>query len=192
MRMADLVSTSVFALGGMLAVGCITDPFPEPDPGGDGGTDTGIDMDGGGDSGVGDAGADSGSGCTQDHLSVEVTGDVVYPEYASGQIVIQVCESESSWCAEEPGGIGAQTPGNCLAEQILDVPGAFSIDATLSWATFHPGSGGEPGIDVLVSVLDVPGDFSSCTAGGVRWDLPPDGCHGLNLVLEEGSCPTRE
>jgi hypothetical protein len=138
-----------------------------------------------------DASPDAGAVCIDDEVSFEVTGEISYPAYTSGQILVQVCEALSSWCGEKPDEVYGQTPGDCLNEQTLDAPGAISIDATTSWAASSPDSGWKPGIDILVSVLEIPGDFSSCTAGTLVGCSAPD-CQGLEITLKKGLCPTRE
>ena len=120
--------------------------------------------------------------CDQDE-TVRLSGEVSYDAYTDGVIVIKACESEST--SHDGFAISSQTPGECVAETVIEGPGTFSFKATVSWADTPPD------IDLiayLVGDKDIP--LQSCMAGTSQ--VLSMGSHrDLALTLKANNCPMR-
>ncbi len=118
--------------------------------------------------------------CHEDVRSIHLSGEVVYPEYTSGQIVVLATESVSFRCTDH-GQVMGQTPGEPIGQVTLAEPGPFTLSAKVR------GIGSFPQVDLRVFVTTDPVGLAYCSAGAML-TLSPDDATNLSLVVEAGHC----
>jgi hypothetical protein len=118
--------------------------------------------------------------CHEDVRSIQLSGEVVYPEYTSGQIVVVASESESIRCADH-GEVMGQTPGEPIGQVTLEQPGTFSLSGQV-W-----GIGSFPQVNLRVFVTTDPVGLRDCSAGAML-TLSPTDATNLSLRVETGRC----
>jgi hypothetical protein len=123
--------------------------------------------------------------CIEQEKAIELKGEVSYPDYEEGKVVMKLCEEETSTCGR---GITVQkqTPGKCVKTLELDSPGPFEIRANIHWVDE------EPDIELLAWLIKGDEEFYQSTICAHK-TLPPWDARNLELVLEarESGC-TRE
>ncbi len=111
--------------------------------------------------------------CHEDTKAIRWTGEVVYPEYTSGQVQLVASEELSQRCGDDHNLL--QTPGMIIARTVLDRPGPFVLN------------GETRGIDGVFSDINLTACLTNGEAG--TWvKLPPNDVANLSLLLKPNQC----
>jgi len=114
--------------------------------------------------------------CGPAETDVRVSGEVTYPEYSAGDIVLRLVEDETEDC--DVFSCSVQTPGETVARDSLPRPGAFSLSASVQGSTMH----------LLARALGDTDDEWACEAGSAL-SLSVGDHRDLEVELEFGYCP---
>ncbi len=120
------------------------------------------------------------SHCHEDAKPVHWSGEVVYPEYTSGQIQLVASEGVSQRCSGDL--IDRQTPGMIVGRTTLERPDPFALSFVVRGI-----DDAFPEIVLRAFVSNDPVTFRNCT-GGAMLTLPPNDASDLSLLLEPGKC----
>ncbi len=124
------------------------------------------------------------AGCDRCHeyaKPIHWSGEVVYPEYTSGQIQLAAMEDSSERCSGDC--IMGRTPGLIVGRTTLERPGPFELSFGVRGV-----EGLSPhNVSLLAYVSDDPVTFRDCTAGGML-NLPPSDAINLSLWLKPNQC----
>ena len=120
-------------------------------------------------------------------VQVTLSGIVTYKDYKGGDIALFIEEDHSESCGESENSFTIATPGNTVGEVVIDAPGTFQAEVTVSYIN----GSAPPTLDITAFHNTEQDAGDSCTAGGDLIAIPSQNTDDLEIVLEPGFCPIR-